>query len=185
MTDSSSQSSQPSSRQSGARLSRLSGEVRDNLVAYLDGECDEETARSIDQLLSTNEVARKEVDRLSRVYDLLDHLPRPAASSDFSEETMQSVAAIAPVPREEPIDFRGRLAPWTPLVRLLAVSFACTLVGLFAGRYFFADKSESLLGDLDSIENVEAFRAVHSPEFVDWISRDSVRRRLKESLHGE
>lgn len=185
MTSETPEPSEKLAKAAAPRLTRLSPEVREELVAYLDGECTEETARSIDQLLATNEVARREVERLSTAYDLLDHLPRPAASSDFSEQTMKSVESIAPTVREEPIDFQRHVRPWVPLCKISLLSLACTFAGLFAGKYAFADPSMELLKDLDSIENVEAYRSVGDAEFVDWLSRDSVRQRIRGARNGQ
>ena len=158
--------------------------MRDQLVAYLDGECDEETALSIDQLLASNEVARKEVDRLSKAYELLDHLPRPAASTDFSNATMKSVEALVPVDRDVKADVSRQLAPWIPALKTMAVSFVCTLAGLFAGKLAFADTSDEMLRELAAIERVEEFRSVGDRDFVDWISRDSVLEKFREHSNG-
>lgn len=184
MKDSSSSSSASGGNAGKARLTRLSADVREDLVAYLDRECDEEKSKEIDHLLASNEVARREVDRLSQVYDLLDHLPRPAASTDFSNETMKTVEALKPVQRDVPADFKRHVTPWIPLAKTVALSFVCTLGGLFAGQFAFADRSDELLADLDAIEQVEAYRAVGDVEFIDWISRDSVRKQFVEGSNG-
>ena len=58
-----------------AKLARLNPEQRDNLAAYLDGELEETATQEIEQILAVSEVARHEVDMLSRTWDLLNSLP--------------------------------------------------------------------------------------------------------------
>lgn len=65
-------------------LSRLTAEERQDLVAYIDGELSVDEERRLDQILSQNAVARREVARLEEVYDFLDYLPREDASTDFT-----------------------------------------------------------------------------------------------------
>ncbi|MCH8828754.1 MAG: hypothetical protein IID45_04170, partial [Planctomycetes bacterium] len=51
---------------------RLSPQQRDDLVAYLDGELDEETTQSMERTLAHSPVARHEMDMLTRTWSLLD-----------------------------------------------------------------------------------------------------------------
>lgn len=171
-------------RASAKRLNRVTPEVRDQLVAYLDGECDEKTSRSLDQLLASNEVARREVDRLSKVYELLDFLPEAAASTEFTQATMKSVESLQPVKNDTQVDVLERIAPFAPVAKTVALSFACTLVGLFAGQLAFASSSDDLLKDVEVIEKLGPYRAVQEPEFVDWISTPSAQNRLREASDG-
>lgn len=172
-------------KQSAARLTRLSADVRDQLVAYLDGELDESETQNIDQLLATNEVARREVERLSKSYELLDHLPQQAASTEFTQATMKSVQALQPVERDVSGEMKQRVSVLLPFLKTTALAFVCTLGGLFAGQFAFANDSDAILRDLDAIERVDQFRAVGDPEFIKWISADSTQRRLKESIDVE
>ncbi len=66
----------------------LTLEDRQNLVAYLDGELEEEAARTLEAKLSQNPVARQEAETLEKTWELLDYLPRPKASESFTQRTM-------------------------------------------------------------------------------------------------
>ena len=90
------------------KVLRLTSEQRADLVAYLDGELDESPTQEIDRILARSAVARHEVEALSRAWEMLDILPRPKASSTFTERTM-STLQLAEAPR----DFSGH-----PLVAL-------------------------------------------------------------------
>src|SRR5213082_1219726 len=76
-----------------AKLLRLSPEQRDNLAAYLDGELEETATQEIEQILSVSEVARHEVDMLSRTWDMLNSLPTHKASEEFTQKTVTSMRA--------------------------------------------------------------------------------------------
>src|SRR5437016_5632947 len=69
---------------------------RENLSAYLDGELAPEAARSLEAKLNTDPQARAEADSLRKTWELLDYLPRPAASATFTSRTLQCVAAVQP-----------------------------------------------------------------------------------------
>jgi anti-sigma factor RsiW len=87
----------------------LSAEDRANLVAYLDGELDEKSARALEVKLNLDPQARAEAESLRRAWDLLDYLPRPEPSSNFTHRTLDRVSVRRPaVP----------LRRWHPWLRL-------------------------------------------------------------------
>src|SRR5277367_6081793 len=67
---------------------RLSIDERANLVAYLDGELNDAQARSIATKLTQSLTARREVEALQKTWEMLDLLPRPKASEDFTARTL-------------------------------------------------------------------------------------------------
>ncbi len=71
-----------------SRLTRLSTDERNNLVAYLDGELEDDATQRIEEVLSQSPVARNDVELLVKTYDLLDLLPRPKASAEFTQKTI-------------------------------------------------------------------------------------------------
>jgi hypothetical protein len=102
----------------------LSTDDRANLVAYLDGELNAPTARSLEAKLQQDPRARAEADSLRRTWELLDYLPRPEPSSDFSTRTIERVSALRPVTRHS----RWRVLGW------VAAALLVTGVGFAAGR---------------------------------------------------
>ena len=58
----------------------LKEEDREELVAYLDGELNEEAARQVEERISLDPKARAEADALKKAWDLLDYLPKPEPS---------------------------------------------------------------------------------------------------------
>src|SRR4051812_46050024 len=114
---------------------------RADLVAYLDGELKGEAARSIETRLAQDGTARAEADSLKRAWDLLDYLPSPPPSPDFTHRTLEKLepirrtaeqkkAATGPQPGPRRRSWPRRLA--------LAVAWAAAVVLVaFAGYYAY------------------------------------------------
>src|SRR5262245_61243443 len=71
----------------------LSDEDRATLVAYLDGELNEEEARHVEARISQDPAVRAEVESMKRTWDLLDYLPRVEPSPTFTHRTVSLVTA--------------------------------------------------------------------------------------------
>jgi anti-sigma factor RsiW len=69
----------------------LSDEDRANLVAYLDGELDEEEARQVEARINQEPAVRAEVETLQRTWELLDYLPRAEPTPTFTQRTVSLV----------------------------------------------------------------------------------------------
>jgi hypothetical protein len=104
----------------------LSAEDRANLVAYLDGELNAPTARCLEAKLQQDPRARAEADSLRRTWELLDYLPRPEPSSDFSTRTIERVSALRPAAGRAR---RRAVAGW------VAAGLLAAIVGFAAGRF--------------------------------------------------
>ena len=72
---------------------QLTNFQRSDLVAYVDGELDEDATQAMERVLSESSDARHDVDMLGRTFALLDTLPRPGASEEFSAKTLISLQA--------------------------------------------------------------------------------------------
>jgi anti-sigma factor RsiW len=75
-------------------MANLSDEDRANLVAYLDGELDEQAARALEARLATDAQARAEAEGLRRTWEMLDYLPRAEASTSFTNRTLEKLAVL-------------------------------------------------------------------------------------------
>src|SRR5262245_23411227 len=73
-------------------MAHLSEQDRDDLVAYLDGELDEDTARQLEAKLSLDPEAGAEADALEQTWGLLDYLPRPEPSPSLTHRTLERLA---------------------------------------------------------------------------------------------
>ena len=155
-------------------LTRLTTEQRDNLTAYLDGELDEDGTRQIETVLANSTVARNDVEVLAKTYELLDLLPRPRASGEFTEKTMQTakLGEVRKDPRDSAWYRQGkriiRYASWAALL------FAAASVGYAVARYKVPQHDDVLLDNLDVIQNLDDYEKAGSFEFLDALSHDSV-----------
>ncbi len=147
---------------------RLSTEIRDSLVAYLDNELDDDETAKIDHLLTRNAVARHEVEALTRVWDLLDVLPKVSASREFSEKTLATIR-FQPASITKPIEsFAWFEAIKTWLQRGLAAIVIASLAyaGFQVSQRLVPDRNRQLLEELPLIERLDLYREAGSSEFV-------------------
>jgi len=108
-------------------MSPLNDKDRANLVAYLDGELDEKTARALEARLNLDPAARAEAETLRKTWELLDYLPRPEPSVSFTNRTLEKLA-VQHTTGPRPTGAR-RGWPWW----LLGIGWAAALVVAAAG----------------------------------------------------
>ncbi len=154
----------------------------EKLVAYLDGELPESDARDVEQSLASDPAMRAEVEQLNRAWDMLDLLPRPNASGEFSSRTLTTLkvsGATTALPNEHnaaptvALDvakssrFRmPRLVVWS--VGLVAVS----LLGFVVGRMTARPDSDVWLDDLALIEQLDVYREIGDAQFLRDFQRE-------------
>jgi hypothetical protein len=145
---------------------RLSSEDRSNLVAFLDGELNDDQARVIASKLTQSVTARREADALGKTWELLDLLPRPRASDDFTARTL--IIAIRP----------GR--PGDPMVSVVtrrvvagvvwaAASALLLVLGYFLTIRVWPNPTARLARDLPIAESLDEYRDVGNLEFLELL----------------
>jgi anti-sigma factor RsiW len=68
----------------------------DDLVAYLDGEMDDETAAAFESRLQREPALQAQAEALKRTWELLDYLPQPEPSATFTSKTLDKIAVLRP-----------------------------------------------------------------------------------------
>jgi hypothetical protein len=150
----------------GPDQQRLTPTERANLVAYLDGELADADARAIATKLAHSATARREVESLEKTWDLLEYLPRPKASEDFTARTLSQVLHG---------DLQAKQLGSTALrlARRGGTAVVWTCLGLLTFGIGFAlvhwvwpNPSERLNRDLPIAEHLDEYRDVGSFEFL-------------------
>jgi anti-sigma factor RsiW len=143
----------------------LSDEDRDDLVAYLDGELDEDSARALEAKLSLDPAAREEAEALKRTWELLDYLPRPQPSPSFTHRTLERLEPVrtAKVP--------VRRWRWGPLAAGWAAAVLLAGAAGFTAVKFLpppraGDPDPELVRDLSLIENKRLYDAADDLDFL-------------------
>jgi anti-sigma factor RsiW len=144
----------------------------DDLVAYLDGELDAENARRVEQLLASDIRARQRLRELQYSWDLLDQIPRPEVSSEFTQTTVSMIAVQEA--QSLALDRRsiaGRLWQW--LVPMAGVVLAAAL-GYWAMTTLYRSPERRLLHDMSLIENMDMYSAAESVDFLRTLKREDL-----------
>jgi anti-sigma factor RsiW len=154
-------------------MSSLTDDDRANLTAYLDGELDEAATQALEAKLNQDPEARAEVEALKRTWSLLDFLPKPQASTDFTHRTIDRLeiekrkpVSTAIMPRPTCGRWAGRLA-WTTAAAVLLV------VGFLLGQRMGTRHDDAIVKQLDviqrwrnyeTIDDIELLKALDHPD---------------------
>lgn len=141
----------------------LNENEREDLIAYLDGEADAKTARSVEAKLSTDPTTRREAEALKKAWDLLDYLPRPEPSPNFTNRTMERLTVQVATKRRSS-------RTWALGLGWAASVFFAAAVG-FGGAMLFQHQRQAALDreivqDLHIVENLHAYEHVDDIDFL-------------------
>jgi anti-sigma factor RsiW len=150
---------------------RLSIEDRANLVAYLDGELTDGQARTIATKLTQSLTARREVEALQKTWEMLDLLPKPKASEDFTARTL-SIATRQPDQRiaSAASDVARRVGVGLAWAVAAAVLF---VAGYILTSMVWPNPSARLVRDLPIAEYLDEYRDVGSFDFLQRLDSAS------------
>jgi anti-sigma factor RsiW len=148
---------------------RLTPVERANLVAYLDGELEDADAHAIVTKLAHSATARRELESLEKTWELLDYLPRPKASEDFTARTLSGVLGTDAddaelVPRLLQKTRRvGQVLAWT------ALGMAGFGIGFALIHWVWPNPTERLARELPIAEHLDEYRSVGSFDFLQQL----------------
>jgi anti-sigma factor RsiW len=150
-------------------MAKLSDKDREALIAYLDGELDEEAARRVETRLNLDPNTRLEAESLKRAWNMLDYLPRAEPSSTFTHRTLERVAL-----QTGKLPWYGR-KPWAALGWAAAV-LAAAAIGFAASRLGGPaspgppldppDLEEQMAKHFGVIQRIRAYENVDDVEFL-------------------
>ena len=153
-------------------MSTLNEQDRENLVAYLDGELDEETSQALEAKINIDPEARKEVDALKQTWGMLDYLPKPEPSSGFTNRTMErlSLEQVGKAIQTGKMAVQRR-AFWLRIASWAAALLLATGGGFLASQFLFqnkdgADPEEALVPHLRVLEKWRQFENIDDLDFL-------------------
>jgi hypothetical protein len=81
------------------------------LIAYLDGELDPVAARKVEARLARDPAARARAAELKKSFDLLDYLPKPEPSPNFTSRTLDKLPTVKPAHASTPTQAPAKSRP--------------------------------------------------------------------------
>ena len=149
------------------------GKLEEQLVAYLDGELDDEQVRHVEALLATDPKVREQLTRLERTWSLLDRLDRFQADETFTRSTIEMLAVAA----EEEAEQQRAEAPRRRRRRWLmgtASLLGAALAGFLAVAMLRPDPDRQLLEDLPLLEDFDELRQIDNVEFLQMLNQEKL-----------
>lgn len=147
--------------------------LENQLVAYLDGELDEEARRLIDARLAADPKLREALGRLEHTWDILDGLERSSVEDTFAQSTLELVAQaaaedvrqdLAAAPRRRR---RRWLVVWMSMVSAAAAGFLITAM-------LQPNPNRELLEDLPVLENLDRYREIDDVDFLRLLAAEGL-----------
>lgn len=146
-------------------------DLTERLVAYLDGELDEAETQDVEETLTNDPLARARVEELMSTWDFLDHLPRVAATEDFTDRTLTAVQAVQTQSastqqtnaRSPTVKQALTLSGWLGGAALLAAF--CFLMT----NQWLPSEYDELVEELPLIENLHLYTEVEDVEYLETL----------------
>ena len=162
-----------------------SDKKKEELVAYLDGELPDEAASRVENSLVDDPAVRRDVEQLTKTFDLLDLLPASEASDGFAEKTLTAIRTQSSDPKPELTKNDARAEkPQTIYSKhgiLWGIRASAFLGLLFVATTAFngAFKQNSkpideLLIELPIIERLDEYEEVGNVEFLKALSESGL-----------
>jgi anti-sigma factor RsiW len=146
-------------------LADTTASIDEEIVAYLDGELDMETAAKVERRLAEDPRYNARLNQLQRAWDMLDNLRRTEADDDFVNSTVAMVAVQAEeaAKTQELRAVRRRNFTWLALTAIAVLS-ATTAFTMF--QTWLSRDNRQLVRDLPVIEHVDEYRNIDNLEFA-------------------
>lgn len=145
-------------------------QIREDLVAYLDGELSPAERDRVEQRLSEDDRWQKHLRELERSWDLLDELPRAEVDESFTRDTMESIIVKLAAPTEART-IAGQRPPRLIVISLLATFLLAGLVGFATIRSRAERENRRVIQDFAIIENMDAYHDAGSIEMLRRLSQ--------------
>jgi anti-sigma factor RsiW len=147
--------------------------LREELVAYLDGELDSQQSRRIEERLANEPDVRRAMQGLDRTWQMLDELEKPSLGEDFTRSTLEMAAVAA----EADLSEAQEKAPRRGVLRwgmLGGGVVAACLAGFAAVALLSPDPNQQLVQDLPVLDHFDQYRQVDSIDFLRMLEHEKL-----------
>ena len=139
--------------------------MEEQLVAYLDGELDDEASRRVEALLATDPKVRETLERFEGTWELLDKLERAHVDEVFTRTTIEMVAvAAADDQQQQQAEAPRRRRRWW--LAASAGMLTAGAAGFLAVWLLRPSPNKELLQDLPVLERLDQYRQIDDFEFL-------------------
>jgi anti-sigma factor RsiW len=148
-------------------------QLDEELVAYLDGELEADATKRLENVLASDERARRRLNQLAVSWDLLDQLPRATVDDNFTRTTVEMLALEA----EGAIAQAHAVAPAKKRLRWLAGGIAGLLaasVGFLTYSLLSPNRNDVLVRNLPVIANLDLYRSVDGVSLLEELQKSSL-----------
>jgi hypothetical protein len=144
-------------------------DVDEDLVAYLDGELDDEGIRRVEARLAADAAYRQELAKLQTAWDCLDVLPETSIDSTFTRKTIEMVAMAAQAELAETqavLPKMQRTRRW----RAAAVMLGGLAIGFVMVTVLRPSPTRQLARDLPVLENLDLYLPIDNLAYLQDLS---------------
>jgi len=145
----------------------------ERLVAYLDGEMDDESSRRIEAELASDAGLRQQLGALEQTWEALDELDRCEVDERFTQTTLEMVALAA----EEDVERVVKESPRRSRRRWLLGGIglaAAAVAGFTAALLLWPNPNRQLLKDLPVLEHFEHYRLIDDVDFLKELQQQEL-----------
>ena len=148
-------------------------DLTEDLVAYLDGELDDQRSRSLEETLAHDDRARQELRLLEYAWDALDELPQVEADERFTSSTVEMIAleATEDLAREQSNLPRRRLFRWLAAVAVLLLS---ATISYGVTSRIDLNGNGTLARDLPLLERLDEYRQIDEFAFLEQLLDEDI-----------
>lgn len=131
--------------------------------AYLDGELSEKEARDFETRLAADPEERRRFQQLKETWSLLDYLPAPAVTTNFTARTMDRLEKIT---RHSTV--RVQLTESLPRLAFVSGLLILFVAGFLGMNIYLRDPNREmdLVKDLRIVENLSMYQEIKSISFL-------------------
>jgi anti-sigma factor RsiW len=158
---------------------------KEELVAYLDGELPDEAALRIENSLVEDASVRRDVEQLTKSFDLLDLLPASQASDGFAEKTLTAIRTQSSEAKAESTDADAPVETTSSNYSQCAIVWgirAAAFFGLmFAATLGFngafrqnSEPIDELLTELPILQRLDEYQEIGDVEFLKSLNESGL-----------